>query len=55
MNIKERLEKSYTLKEPDFGLDNGVHFRRCSHPLDVVVIYYALITVVLIAFKPVSR
>jgi hypothetical protein len=26
MNIKERLEKSYTLKEPDFGLDNGVHF-----------------------------
>ena len=27
MNIKERLEKSYTLKEPDFGLDNGVHFK----------------------------
>ena len=26
MNIKKRLEKSYTLKITHFGLDNGVHF-----------------------------
>ncbi len=27
MNIKEQLEKMYTLKTIHFGLDNGVHFK----------------------------